>query len=132
MYSFDYEIVFRDIDMFGHVNNAVFCSLLETARFKYFKDRFGGFAAAFVVARVEADYVKPISLGENIAISMWVRRVGTTSWDFDYLIRMSPGDIAVRATSRQVWYDFPAQSKMPIPPEVRDVLAGEPGYQAPL
>jgi acyl-CoA thioester hydrolase len=109
------------------VNNAVFCSLLETARFKYFKDRFAGFTAAFVIARVEVDYVKPVRLGGFIEISTWVSRVGTTSWDFGYVIRTSPGgDIAVRATSRQVWYDFPAQSKMPIPREVRDVLAREP------
>jgi acyl-CoA thioesterase FadM len=53
MYSFTYEVVFRNVDMFGHVNNAVYCSLLETARFKYFKDRFEGFSAAFVVAQVE-------------------------------------------------------------------------------
>jgi acyl-CoA thioester hydrolase len=132
MYSFNYEVVFRDVDMFGHVNNAVFCSLLETARYKYFKERFAGFTAAFVVARVEVDYVRPVRLGEIIEISAWVSRLGTTSWDFDYVIQTSSvNEIALRAVSRQVWYDFAGQSKMPIPSAVREVLSREPGNPAP-
>jgi len=128
VYRFGYEVVFRDCDMFGHVNNAVVCSLLETARFKFFKERFGEFAARYVIGHVEVDYLKPIRLGETIGIGLWVDRVGRTSWDFRYtVIRSSPEEELVKAGSRQVWYDFSRDAKAPLPPEVRAVLLAEHG-----
>ncbi len=126
MYRFDYEVVFRDVDLFGHVNNAVVCSLLETARFKFFKDRFAGFNAAFVIARAEVDYLLPIFLGEVVAVSLWVDRIGRTSWDFRYTIdRGDPPATAVRAVTTQVWYDFAAKRKAAIPAPVAEVLRRE-------
>ncbi len=126
MYSFDIEVWFRDVDSFGHVNNAAICSYLETARFKYFKDKFGKFNATFVLARAEIDYLAPLFLGEIVNVSIWVSRIGKTSWDFCYELKEKETNrLAVKAKTVQVWYDLDKNKKMPIPDNVRKVLESD-------
>jgi acyl-CoA thioester hydrolase len=132
VYRFSYEVVFRDIDMFGHVNNAVFCSLLETARYKYFKERFGDFRASFVIAHCEVDYLQPVQLGETLEISISISRIGTSSWDFSYVIaRISTGETVAKAVTRQVWYDFSIKKKIDIPRDIRSVFDSETSFPRP-
>jgi len=121
MYSFEIEVWFRDVDLFGHVNNATICTYLETARFKYFKDRFGSFKATFVLARAEIDYIAPIFLGDTVIVRVWVGKIGNTSWEFEYEI-LRNDRIAVKAKTIQVWYDLDKNQKSPIPVEVRRIL----------
>ncbi|RLI79439.1 acyl-CoA thioesterase [Archaeoglobales archaeon] len=126
MYSFDIEVWFRDVDSFGHVNNAAICSYLETARFKYFKDRFKVFKATFVLARAEIDYLAPLFLGETVTINVWVGKIGNTSWEFFYeVMEKETNRLAVKAKTVQVWYDLKRNRKMPIPDDVRRVLEAD-------
>ncbi|RLI76470.1 acyl-CoA thioesterase [Archaeoglobales archaeon] len=123
MYSFEIEVWFRDVDSFGHVNNAAICSYLETARFKYFKEKFGSFKATFVLARAEIDYLAPLFLGEIVTVNMWVGKIGNTSWEFVYEIKEKETNrLAVKAKTIQVWYDLKQNKKMPIPEDVRKVF----------
>ena len=39
-YSIPIELRFSDLDLYGRVNSVVYCSYLETARVKLFKDFF--------------------------------------------------------------------------------------------
>jgi acyl-CoA thioester hydrolase len=115
---------FRDVDSFGHVNNAAFCSYLETARFKYFKDRLGSFDdARFVLARAEIDYISPLGLEETAVVEMWTGDIGNSSWEFLYKIveKESSRDI-LNARTVQVWYDLEKMRSVPIPDNIREIL----------
>jgi acyl-CoA thioesterase FadM len=63
MWRFEYEleVLFRDCDPMGHVNNAVYLTYLEAARFAWWRNAFGAQGLkehGFIVARVEIDYRK--------------------------------------------------------------------------
>lgn len=99
---------------------------METARFKYFKERFGSFKATFVLARAEIDYLTPVFLGEIVTVNVWVSKIGNTSWEFVYELKeKETGRLAVKAKTIQVWYDLKQNKKMPIPEDVRKVLEAD-------
>ena len=61
-YNHSIEVIFRDIDSFGHVNNAVYFTYLETVRTKYFqelKTRSGIDEMDMIVAQATCDYKSP-------------------------------------------------------------------------
>ena len=63
------EVRFRDIDAFGHVNNAVFLSYVEQARIRYLLDvlqpETGFDRLPLILARVELDFRSPIGFGSG-------------------------------------------------------------------
>jgi acyl-CoA thioester hydrolase len=128
MFSVEIEVQFRDVDLFGHVNSAVVASYMETARYRYLKERVGRFEPCFVIARTEIDFLKPIFLGDVVRVSLQVSRVGTTSWDFSYTLSRhaggveGPGERAASARTVQVWYDFVRGEKASIPADAAAIL----------
>lgn len=125
MFRLEIDIRFRDIDMLGHVNSAVYATYLETARIKYFLSRFGSYKPAFVLRRAELDYLAPLHLGEVAVVEMWVGHIGESSWEFKYRItEKTSGRVAMEASTIQVWVDERG-SKARIPDEVREVLESD-------
>ncbi|NOY11725.1 MAG: acyl-CoA thioesterase [Archaeoglobi archaeon] len=120
------EIWFGDVDAFGHVNNVKYARFLETARAKFFLEKFGKLEPTFVIRRLEMDFLAPMFLGETAVVEMWVGNIGNTSWEFLYRITdKASGREVVRARSVQVWVDLKTNTKMPIPEDVRKVLEAE-------
>ncbi|WP_456477731.1 acyl-CoA thioesterase [Geoglobus ahangari] len=120
------EIWFGDVDAFGHVNNVKYARFLETARAKFFLEKFGKLEPTFVIRRLEMDFLAPMFLGETAVVEMWVGNIGNTSWEFLYRIAdKASGREVVRARSVQVWVDLRTNTKMPIPEDVRKVLEAE-------
>ncbi|WP_456369980.1 acyl-CoA thioesterase [Geoglobus sp.] len=120
------EIWFGDVDAFGHVNNVKYARFLETARAKFFLERFGKLEPTFVIRRLEMDFLSPMFLGETAVVEMWVGNIGNTSWEFLYRItERESGREVVRARSVQVWVDLENNTKVPIPEDVRRVLEQE-------
>jgi acyl-CoA thioester hydrolase len=123
MYFVEIEVPYRDIDMFGHLNNSAVCSYLETARVKYYLERFHRFDATYVIAKAEIQYLKPVYLGEVVVIYLRISSIGRTSWEYSYEIKKKQnGIVAVRAKTVQVWFDFGKKKKKPIPTKVAKVL----------
>ncbi len=123
---FEVEIWFGDVDVFGHVNNVKYARFLETARVKFFMERFGKLEPTFVIRRLEMDFLSPMFLGETAVIEMWVGSIGNTSWEFHYRItEKESGREVVKARSVQVWVDLESNRKMPIPDDVRRILEQE-------
>jgi acyl-CoA thioester hydrolase len=61
-------IRWRDVDAYGHVNNAVFLNYLEEARDRLVESLFGDRAWDFVVARVAIDYRSELNQGDAEAV----------------------------------------------------------------
>lgn len=90
-FRFDTAVPLRwaDVDSAGVVNNAVFLSLMEQARYQYFQHLgvLRGDAVPFVLAETTVKFERPGRLGMNIEVAVRTRQVGTTSLQMDYEVR---------------------------------------------
>lgn len=121
-YVVPHRVIFRDIDSFGHVNNAVYFTYFELARTDLWFALAGGENprdVAFIVARAECDFRAQLGL-EAIEIRVRIGELRNSSFDTDYEIRKSDGG-QLAATGRVVvvLYDWETQSKVPISNELR-------------
>lgn len=117
-----YQVVFRDIDAFGHVNNAVYFTYFETARTLLWQELTGTRSpreVGFIVARAECDFRQQIGM-EPIEICVRVGEMRTTSLDFLYEIRKAGGEV-LAATGKVVvvMFDWVRGSKVPVSDEFR-------------
>lgn len=101
-----------DVDLFGHVNNAAFLRFLDDARFATFPrmgvDVAGAVTeAVLVVVKHEIDYLAAVPFtSEPVTVEVWVSRIGTSSVDFGYEVRLSrAGTPLLLARSRMVQVD---------------------------
>ena len=118
-----WQVIFRDIDAFGHVNNAVYLTYFEWARAQLWFALTGAAGVptdiGFIVARAEIDFKLQIEM-EPIDICVRVGAMRTTSFDTMYEIRKrSTGQVAATGTVVVVLFDWKAQSKMPISDQLR-------------
>ena len=122
-----YSVIFRDIDVYGHVNNAVYLTYFEIARALLWFELSGRAPVArgldFIVARAEIDFKKQVSL-EEIEICIRVGEMRTTSFDTLYEIRKpASGEVAATGKVTVVLFDWARQSKMPISDALRRKVA---------
>src|SRR5881296_4516055 len=101
-FSIELPVQFRDIDVMGHVNNAVYLQYMETARVELARSLGQvreGFRPGFIIASARCEFKKPIKDERRITVSVWVSRIGDRSWDLDYSIRGSrKGEYAIGRT----------------------------------
>ncbi len=117
-FAHNLEVIFRDVDSMGHVNNAVYFTYLETARIKYFREltsRPDLEHMNMIVARATCDYKAPAFLGEHLNVGVAVTRFGTKSFDFTYHIVAGDGRLIAIAKTVQVAYDYQADRPMALP-----------------
>ena len=129
MFSHKIEVRFSDFDSMGHVNNAIFLTYLEIARINYIQQvmkennldhrKFG-----FILAHVSIDYKKPIEC-QFIIATIWVSKIGNSSFEFSYKLTDENETIYANATSIQVCYDYKGKIKVPIPDELKILLEKE-------
>lgn len=127
MFSTSIEVRFADLDLYGHVNNVAFFTYLETARVKLFQDFFrevSGEGLLLVVARAECDYKHPILLHDPVVVTLWVARVGRSSFDLAYRIHDGGGRTFATARTTLVAFAAAAQSVIPLPDRVRTRVEG--------
>jgi acyl-CoA thioester hydrolase len=121
-FSTDIELRFSDLDAYGHVNNAVFFTYLETARTKLFLDKFIDFmngGLLFLVVRAECEYRKPIRLSDHVVVSMTVSRIGRSSFDIDYAVHNGSGVTFAAAKTAMVCYDDKSGKAVAIPEDFK-------------
>ena len=98
----------------GHVNNAVYLTYLEAARFAWWRRAFGPSGLkehGFIVARVEIDYRKPALPGERLLIRLRVDSLGRSSFTVAYeILNTRTREVVAEAKSVQVAYDYAAGS----------------------
>ncbi len=83
------QVRWRDIDAKNHVNNATIVTYLETARTELWRQRFGGgIDIPFVVARVDVEYHRQITIDDDVRIGLWVEDLKGASYVFAYRIEV--------------------------------------------
>lgn len=122
---FEVQIRFADIDVMGHVNNAVYLSYFEMTRIHYFEHLLGNKwnynKDGFLLARNELDYILPIFLTDKPVIKMTTKNLGNKSFTFCYEIYV--GDqLRTKGLSVMVGYNSVEHKTIPIPQKMREVL----------
>jgi acyl-CoA thioester hydrolase len=125
-YVVPYQVIFRDVDAYGHVNNAVFFTYFEWARTLLWFE-IAGFGGAtdigFIVAHAQCDFRQSIEL-EPIEIRIRYGEVRNTSFDTHYEIRKTNGDeLAATGKVTVVLFDWARRSKVPVDDELRRKIA---------
>jgi acyl-CoA thioester hydrolase len=117
------EVAFRDLDVFGHVNNAVYLTYIENARIGYARDVLGIESLEglmLIVASVKIDFRSRSNLGETLQIGARTTRVGTKSFDLEHEIRSQDGRLVAEVQTTLVAFDYESDQTMPIPPDWRE------------
>lgn len=129
------EVVFRDIDAMGHVNNAVYITYLETTRITYIKTLFDLpklTDVPIVMGDVYCRYISPALYGERLSVGIGVSRWGRKSFDFVNKITAQDGRIIAVAKTVMVAYDYSTQTSILIPDWFRTKIdAFQQGWQPP-
>ncbi|VBB41955.1 Thioesterase superfamily protein [uncultured Desulfatiglans sp.] len=117
----DLTVRFRDVDAMGHVNNAVFLTYFEEGRSAFLArvlEIVDPSEYPFILARISCDYLRPLKLGDRIAIQVWIGRVGKKSFVFKYRIvnRGDPDAIYAAGESTMVLFDYKENRTVPIGP----------------
>jgi acyl-CoA thioester hydrolase len=119
------RVRFRDLDAMGHVNNAVFLTYIESARFAFLRHlgAVGTLAdMSIIVARIEIDFRAPVGFGEEVEVAVHASRFGTKSFDLDYELRAG-GRVVAEAKSVLVAYDYGKGEAIDLPDEWKEKLA---------
>jgi acyl-CoA thioester hydrolase len=124
IYRFVADVPLRwvDVDSEGVVNNAVYLSLMEQARFLYF-DHLGLLAqrkVPFVLAETTVKFLRPGRMGMKTEVAVRTRSLGTTSFHMDYEVRAEEHVLAA-GQAALVFVDGTLRPT-PIPQHVREAI----------
>lgn len=118
-FSTPIEIRSTDIDMYDHVNSVAYFTYLETARIKTcFKDFFQDLTDKQIftlVAHAECDYKLPIMFGDQLIVSVVLARIGSSSFDLEYLLHNGAEKIYATARTTMVCFDNVKKVTVPVP-----------------
>ncbi len=125
-YRMEIRVVFRDIDYYRHVNNAVYITWMETARIDYCREAFDrplGGTVNVIMASQRFDYERQAQYDERLVLGCRTSRLGTKSMDLTYEL-WRPGERIGHGVSTLVGYDYEADRSIVIPDAWRTRIAG--------
>jgi acyl-CoA thioester hydrolase len=124
---------YGDIDAQWHVNNKVFLTYLESARFQYLVevglfDESSFLDLPFIVADVHVRYLIPIELSDQVVVSVGVTRIGIKSLVLEYVIS-TPDESRIFAAAETVMvtYDYHSKTSLPVNAEIRQRISDYEG-----
>jgi acyl-CoA thioester hydrolase len=94
------EIRWKDLDVYGHVNNAVYLTYLEEARDEWLGGSLGDADEVWnwVLVHVEIDYRRELSLSDDeIVATCRLERVGNSSVTTHEEVRTRDGQLSAEA-----------------------------------
>ena len=123
------EIRWRDLDAYGHVNNAVYLNYLEEARDAWVQSVLGAVSGStwdFVLARVEIDFRAELTQDEGaVIVRCALDRIGRSSVGTREEVRKQDGTISAEARSVVVPRDPSTGRARPLTDAEREALEAE-------
>ena len=127
-FSHRIEVRFRDCDVMGHVNNAVYFTYFEQARI-VMADTLGlrrsleDAGLGLILAHASCDYKAQVLFGDVIDIGGAVTAIGRSSFTGEYEIRRVRDDsVVATGKSVQVVFDYAVGKAILIPDVFREKL----------
>jgi acyl-CoA thioester hydrolase len=121
------EIRWNDLDVYGHVNNAIYLTYLEEVRDEWLGGALGDPDEIWnwVLARVEIDYRRELTLADDVAVaSCRLDRVGNSSVTTREEVRTADGELAAEAKSVLVARDRESGRSRPLTAVERAAFEG--------
>jgi len=122
------EIRWRDVDNYGHVNNAVYLTYLEEVRDEWLANTLRDDDAVwdYVIARVEIDFRHEVRQADDeVVATCRLERIGTSSVRTREQVRTPAGRVAAEASTVLVARDREAGTSRPIAPAERTAFERE-------
>jgi acyl-CoA thioester hydrolase len=122
------ELRWRDLDAYGHVNNAVYLNYLEEARDAWVHDVLGAVADTwdFVLARVAIDFKQELTMDDReVVVRCELGSVGRSSLRTREEIVKLDGTVSAVAESVIVPRDPRSGRSRPLSQEERSALEGQ-------
>jgi acyl-CoA thioester hydrolase len=127
------QVRFSDCDPLGHVNNAVYLTYLEQARFALWRHQLGfqsRFAAqggprgeGFILARAEIDFRSQAFDGDELEVRLNLGGFGRSTATYHYeIVDVPTGRLVAAAKTVQVWFDYDADRSVLIGEELKERL----------
>jgi acyl-CoA thioester hydrolase len=119
------HVRWRDMDAYGHVNNAKYVSYLEEARVRWLHGVTSGARMGSgispVVANTHVNYRRPIVWPNDIVVELFVERLGTSSVTIGHRIVADNDDTVLYSDGHVVvvWVDMDTGKSAPLPESVR-------------
>lgn len=93
------KLRYADTDRQGHVNNAVFATFLETGRVEViYGEKLADDGAAFVIARLELDFLAEVTWPGEVEIGTAVKEVGRSSFKLFQTVFQNDAPVARAVT----------------------------------
>lgn len=120
MHTTDVDLRFQDLDAIGHLNNAVYVTVIEEARIDYLEAvlDISIEEMAIVVAALSVDYERPVTTPDTITVDTRVSDLGTTSFEMTYDLHHQD-DLVATADTVQVAIDPSTRDPRPVPEDWR-------------
>jgi len=124
----DLVVRFADVDVMGHVNNAVYLSYFEQARVAFFKKinkldlRYMDAKSVFgfIVAEIGIKFLAPTYVDQTLTVAIRVAEIRNKAFRFEYEIRDKKTKTAVATGfSVQVSYNYKKQKTFPLSADLR-------------
>lgn len=121
------QIRFNDIDLVGHLNNAVYLEYFDLAKVQFFNqalaDLTNWVAQGFVLAHITADYLCPVYLDDPIEVTTRLVRLGNKSLELEQeVVSHETGVVHCRSRSVMVCMDYLEKQAIPLPERWRERL----------
>jgi acyl-CoA thioester hydrolase len=115
----------RDMDMLGHLNQAVYHELLEEGRAALFMSLEEMPSFPFVLVRVELDYKHEVRHDHHtIDVVTRVEKIGRTSVTVGHDVELPDGTLAAQGSSVLVAWDMSARTSRELDEAERAALGG--------
>ena len=126
MHTLPIQLRFNDIDMMGHVNNAVIMEYLDLGKDAFFSAHGlpptkGDFTV--MVVHYEVDFRSQIHYHDNIVVETEIEKLGNKSLTvMQRVVNTDTGTLCVECRTVMAGYRRSTSSSEVIPPEVREWL----------
>ena len=130
-FEVEVPVRYRDLDTYGHVNNANYATFLEEGRIAYFEEvlELGQQSRGMILASLSIEFHEPVE-ADAVTVGLAITRIGSSSFDFAYEIAVDGRRVAT-AESVQIAYDVDAGESIPFPDEWRATIEDFEGESVP-
>ena len=113
---------YSDMDVLGHLNNAVYATLFEAGRVAYVEEKLAALTPAgtgYVIVRLEIDFNAEARYPGTADITTAITRLGGSSMTFTQEIRIA-GKLVASATCVCALFDLTRRKALRLPDSMRE------------
>jgi len=129
-FAFRHRLVvrFRDCDMMGHVNHAVYFTYFEQCRLTWWQSLGGGRGMAGVATNIvhaDCDYRAPALVHDELEVRLMLKGIGRSSVTLGYeIVKVATEQRLAEGTTVNVTLDPETRQTIRVPDATRALLTG--------